>query len=430
MSFNLIETIKSLFNNNLISNSASSLGESEGGIQKALGGIVPLILSGVVAKAGSGDAGGILGMVKNAAAGGGVLNSLRGMLDGGPASGSVVSKGMDMLRGLFGGNTGAVSNAISNYAGIKESSANSLLGLAAPVTLGKLGEHAVENNMDASSFSSFLSSQKSNILSAMPSGLSLASIPGLGSLGALTADIRDRTTDVRSKTVETANYTRDRDEVKTGGTNWLWPVLLILAAALAAWYFLGRGCNSADTTVTDDTTTTMTTPLDSDTVTTTTTTLGNERTSTKVRLADGTEIDAYTGGVEDQLVNCLNDASCTAGKDKWFDFDNLNFETGSAKLTAESQQQVNNIAAVLKAYSKAKIKIGGYTDKTGDAATNKQLSQQRADAVLSAIKAGGANASQLEGAEGYGSEFATVDASASDEERRKDRRIAVQLREK
>ena len=173
-----------------------------------------------------------------------------------------------------------------------------------------------------------------------------------------------------------------------------------------------------------------TTPADTNTTTTMPTTSNTSRESTKVKLADGTEINAYKGGVEDQLVACLNDAGCAAGKDKWYDFDNINFETGSAKLTAESQAQVQNIVAILKAYPKAKIKIGGYTDKTGNAAANKTLSQQRADAVMNAIKASGADAGQLVGAEGYGSEFAKVAADASDEERRKDRRIAVQLREK
>jgi OOP family OmpA-OmpF porin len=49
---------------------------------------------------------------------------------------------------------------------------------------------------------------------------------------------------------------------------------------------------------------------------------------------------------------------------------------------------------------------------------------------MNAIKTGGANASQLVGSEGYGSAFAKVDVAASDEERKADRRIAVQLREK
>ncbi len=113
--------------------------------------------------------------------------------------------------------------------------------------------------------------------------------------------------------------------------------------------------------------------------------------SIKVKLPDGVELDAYRGGIEDKLVTFLNDPASQGGKDVWFDFDNLNFQTGSAELTAESMKQVNNIAAILKAYPKLKIKIGGYTDKSGDASINKKLSQERADAILAALKNTGAN---------------------------------------
>jgi outer membrane protein OmpA-like peptidoglycan-associated protein len=117
-------------------------------------------------------------------------------------------------------------------------------------------------------------------------------------------------------------------------------------------------------------------------------------------------------------------------KDLWFDFDDINFEFGSATITAESQRQVKNIAEIVKAYPKLKLKIGGYTDKTGDAAINKKLSQDRADNVTAAIVAAGANAAQLEKAEGYGSEFAKFAADAPDEERKADRRISVSVRAK
>ncbi len=77
-----------------------------------------------------------------------------------------------------------------------------------------------------------------------------------------------------------------------------------------------------------------------------------------------------------------------------------------------------------------KIKIGGYTDKSGDSAANQKLSLERANATLAAIKAAGANPKQLVGAEDYGSMFAKANATAPDEERKKDRRIAVSVREK
>lgn len=152
--------------------------------------------------------------------------------------------------------------------------------------------------------------------------------------------------------------------------------------------------------------------------------------SIKVKLPDGTELNAYKGGIEDKLVAFLNDSTAKAGKDAWFDFDNLNFKTNSAEITEESKSQVQNIAAILKAYPKLKIKIGGYTDKTGDSTANQKLSQGRADAVLTSLKEDKTKEVQLVGAEGYGSHFAKAAADAPDAEKQKDRRISVQVREK
>jgi outer membrane protein OmpA-like peptidoglycan-associated protein len=150
----------------------------------------------------------------------------------------------------------------------------------------------------------------------------------------------------------------------------------------------------------------------------------------KLRLVNGVEINAFKGGVEDQLVACMNDDKCVAGKERWFDFDNINFQSGSSKLTESSSVQVKNIVEILKAYPNARIKIGGYTDAVGKAEDNLKLSQRRAEAVTTAIREGGANKAQLLGAEGYGSKFAKVPATASDEERKVDRRISISLRGK
>jgi outer membrane protein OmpA-like peptidoglycan-associated protein len=198
---------------------------------------------------------------------------------------------------------------------------------------------------------------------------------------------------------------------------WLVPVLIAVVGIGLLLYFM-KGCKNDDTN-----TTAIVAPVVIDTP-------AAAPASYKVTLPDGSELDAFKGGIEDKLVAFLNDSNAKTGKDVWFDFDNLNFETGSANITAESQAQVKNIAAILKAFPKSKIKIGGYTDRTGDAAANKKLSQSRADAVVAALTAAGANASQLEGAEGYGSEFAKAAADASEDERKKDRKISVSIREK
>lgn len=408
MAFNLIETVRNFITPDVEERAATHLGESREGIRKAIDGGIPALFAGYVQRAENGDAEGLLSDARTAATHN-LAESSATLFAGGTAD-STASSGWG--SNLFGGNFSSLVNTIASWAGIKTGSVNSLMGLLGPLSLGALGQHARDRNMDAGSLSSYLTSNKAAILSALPAGLSLGNLLGTGT----------RTTATRVH--ETSHTVVDEPR----RTNWLWPVLIGLAVLALLIYFLGRGCNNEEvetTGVTTDTTTQYTTPVTTDTTVTTTT-----RTSTKVRLANNTELDAYQGGVEERLVNCLNDAGCQAGRDQWFDFDNINFETGSARLTAESQTQIANIVAILKAYPKAKVKIGGYTDKVGDEAANKKLSQERAEAVTAAIKAGGITDAQLLAPEGYGSSMAKVDASASDEERRTDRRIAVQLREK
>jgi outer membrane protein OmpA-like peptidoglycan-associated protein len=111
----------------------------------------------------------------------------------------------------------------------------------------------------------------------------------------------------------------------------------------------------------------------------------------------------------------------------WPDFDNLTFKTGSAEIIPESQHQINNIAAILKAFPKSNIKIGGYTDKTGDEATNIKLSADRAQAAKAALDKMGMG-SQVTGAEGYRSDYAKYPETAPESDRVQDRHISLSVR--
>lgn len=409
MSFNLLDSVKGLFNTEMIGKASNMLGEDPNNVQKAVSGIVPSVLAGILNKAGTGDTGSILGMAKDAF-NSGALSGIGNLL----GNENILSKGADMLKGLFGEKAASVTNMISGYAGIKSSSATSLMSMAAPAALGMLGKHATETNMSSGGLLSFLNSQKESILNSIPSGLNLAGALGLSSLGSIGNKITGAISGMSGSVQQAAS----------GGNRWLWPLLLILVAIALIWYLM-RGCNH-NANAPADTSTTMPkdTPAPSPTVTSTVMEM------VKVTLPDGVVLDAYKGGIEDKLVSFLKDPAAQPGKDVWFDFDNLNFETGSANITAESMKQIGNITAILKAFPKAAIKIGGYTDKTGDSMTNLKLSQSRANAVLTALKTAGTNTAQLLGAEGYGSQFAKAAADAPDDERKKDRRIAVSVRKK
>jgi outer membrane protein OmpA-like peptidoglycan-associated protein len=409
MSFNLLDSVQVLFGNDLIGKVSSMLGESEGSVQKAVSGLVPSVLAGILHKAGSGDAGGVLDLAKNAA-GSGILSNL-GNFGG---NSSLLSKGADMLKDLFGENTNNVSSAIASFSGIKTSSAASLLSIAAPAALGMLGQHINATQMTSGGLLSFLNSQKDRILGALPPGLNLASALGLDSMGAIGSKLTGALSGLSGGAKHLAHETADSAK---SGTRWLLPLIGAIAAILIIWLII-RGCspNTTQAVVSTDTVATPAMPAMHESI--------------KVKLPNGVELDAYKDGIEDQLVAFLKDSSKTPDNNTWFDFDNLNFATGSATITPESDKQVGNITAILKAFPTAAIKIGGYTDKTGDSLINLKLSQSRADAVLSALKTAGSDPAQLVGAQGYGSQFAKAAADAPDADRVTDRRIAVSVRKK
>ncbi|MBK7708681.1 MAG: OmpA family protein [Acidobacteria bacterium] len=156
-----------------------------------------------------------------------------------------------------------------------------------------------------------------------------------------------------------------------------------------------------------------------------------ERKLTEVALPNGTKLQAYPGGIEDQLIKFIQSDDFKNGtdeslKNKWFSFDDLNFKFGTTELAPESKRQLDNIVAILKAFPSVKIKIGGYTYKKGDDAANKKLSDDRAKAVKAALDKAGVGA-QVPEAEGYGEQFATVAETAGDEERKADRKTAIRL---
>jgi outer membrane protein OmpA-like peptidoglycan-associated protein len=412
MSFNLIDSVRGLLSNDVIDNASNVLGESENNMHRAVSGAIPSVLTGMLNKAGSGDAGNLLRLAKETATSGILSNIGRFFTDN-----SLLNRGADLLKGIFGDRLNNVSGMIANYSGIKTGSATALLSVAAPAALGALGRHANTTNMSAADLPSFLNTQKESILNAVPSGLDLAGALGLSSLGSIGTRLTNTLSNIGGSVKNTAaslQHTRKK-------TNWFVPALLALALIALIWLFVGRRSNrnehlQGNINMRPDRAIASAPPIHS--------------ASIKVQLPNGTEINAYKGGIEDQLVRFLNDPSQKVDKNTWFDFDNVNFKTGSAEIMPESMPQLQNIAAIMKAFPHADIKIGGYTDKTGNESKNLKLSQARAEAVSSALKNNGVPAAQLAGAEGYGSQYAKAAADAPDEERKKDRRIAVNVRQK
>ncbi len=445
MSINLVNVIKDQLGPSFVSNAATQLGESESGISKAVSALIPAVIGGFVNTNSPSE---LLNTVKDETFSGklSVISNLTNQPD------SIISR---ILTSIFGNGDKleAIINTVSDYAGIRNDSTSALLNSVTSVAAGVIGRHANEQNLDALSFGNLLNDQKSSLASLLPAGFSFASL-GLGNwFGAVDAtpvNVVPEVTDVPlsdvNPTIPTTEQTFRNEKVETsggpaidlsrsgttheivserdsGGSIWKWllPLLLLL---LLGWFFW-KQCDKKPEAV--PVATTDSTVVERDSTNAAGDTVAVTRETTVVTLPSGKTLQAYKGGIEDQMVMFLKsdnykNATEAELKDKWFNFDNLNFEFGKAVLTPESQVQLNNLKMILAEFPDAKIKIGAYTDKKGDANTNLKLSQERAIIVKSSL-----NSNQVVEAEGYGSKFAKVPAEASDKERESDRKTAVRF---
>jgi outer membrane protein OmpA-like peptidoglycan-associated protein/outer membrane protein W len=103
--------------------------------------------------------------------------------------------------------------------------------------------------------------------------------------------------------------------------------------------------------------------------------------------ASGCPLDSDHDGVPDYLDECPGTPAGLKVDARGCEIEELvligvNFETNSAKLTAESFAVLDKVVAVLRLRPNATTEIHGYTDSRGSDAYNLKLSEQRAAAVV------------------------------------------------
>jgi OmpA-OmpF porin, OOP family len=381
---------------------AARLGDSPQAVTGGLGAATAATLGGLAARAGDS---GFLGQVMSLASSANsqnVLGSLSSLVSSGPGGGvgDLVNRFLPMV---FGSSQGQVTSAISQQSGLGSGSVSGLLKLAVPLVLGFIGRAHANGTLNAGSLGGMLKAEAPSLQNYLPAGV-LSSLGGAAS-GTVSA--------VHSGASAAAS----------AGSRWIVP-LAILAALVLVWLLMrsmhpkqvAQGAVDASSTAA--------------------TAVGNAASSAwaalgemvAVKLPDGTTLNAPTLGVESRLVTYLNDGTAVVSDETWFDFDRLLFDTGKATLQPQSQEQLANIAAILKAYPNVKVRIGGYTDNTGDAAANVTLSQARADNVVAELVKLGVDPSRIEG-KGYGQEHPVAD-NATEAGRQKNRRISLHVNQK
>lgn len=103
----------------------------------------------------------------------------------------------------------------------------------------------------------------------------------------------------------------------------------------------------------------------------------------------------------------------------------LLFDTGSAVLKPEAQEQLNQLGQILAKYPKDRIVVAGYTDNSGSEKFNQLLSQQRAHSVGDALQQQGVKSNQLD-IEGLGSSK-PIASNKTSVGRSKNRRVELKI---
>ena len=429
MSFNLIDAAKGLFTDEIVKKASNYLNESESGVLKTIGGILPVVLSGFVNKVSNHEGADFITQTAKQQNESGILSNLGSFFDN--EGGGLLNKGAGLLNGLFGNKVDGLTGLLSNFSGVKSASVSSLMSMAAPALMGLIGKHASENNLNAGSITSLLNSQKANINAAIPSGLNLSSV--LDNFGG-----------IENTASNAVHHAKDTVEKSGNAMRYILPLVLLGLLAMAVYYF--KGCNKNPEMVTTNTESADThakiEPVEEVKNTVATVSgkvdslsgdfiydLGNMVTIDLPNNAGKLNVGEFS--TENKLYKFLTDANAKldTAKGNWFEFTNVRFKTGSSNITEESMTQLKNMVAITKGFPSAQFKLGGYTDNTGSAATNIALSQKRADAVVAELKKLGASANSFTGAKGFGPEWPIAD-NATAEGRAQNRRVAVNVKAK
>lgn len=409
---NIFNSLKGLVTPELISKAASFLGEDSSKVQSAVGSIIPSLLGSLLAK--GNDANLESALVKAGKESEGLLSGAANLFSGGADEKSSYI-GSRFLDSLLGDKLGGLTSLISSVSGISSASVGKLLSMVSPLIAGFLGNKITAGGFNLSKLLGALNSEKGSFLELIPSGLtSVLGIPSLASLGS------SLSSGISSVGNTAGEVVAEAKKGSSGLIKWL-----LLIAALIVLFFIWRSCQQ---TAEEEAATTAA-KVDS---LTNNTAVSVQRVITEFTLPNGEVLKGYEGGIEDQLILFIgsNDyklATPEALKEKWFNFDNIEFKHGSAiELTEESYPQIMNVVAILSQFKDAKVKVGGYTDKSGNADANMKLSQERAGTIKGLLEKNGIDSKRIS-AEGYGDQFATHPADAPDSLRALDRKIALRL---
>jgi flagellar motor protein MotB len=300
----------------------------------------------------------------------------------------------NVLGMLFGDRTNAVAELIGRTTRFKNpTSASALLSFAVPVVLNFLGKKIHDEGLHAASLPTVLSSERASIVAAAPPAFMyvLESSPR-------PARVEEREIE-RTATPADRPYVGDTRAESSARGKRLWVAVGVAAVVLAGIAISVSRPHRAARRVSASVSAMDTSANRAGRVIDT---AGGEVSANisglgslgKRRLPNGLIIDVPAYGMESRVIGFIEGPQ-TANQLATFDFDRLSFAPGTAEILPESQDQLRDVAAIMRAYPGMTVKVAGYSDNAGSPSTNLKLSQHRANAVKQALVASGIASSRI-----------------------------------
>ncbi|MCU0620154.1 MAG: DUF937 domain-containing protein [Gemmatimonadales bacterium] len=190
MSGSLFDLAKQYLTPDVIDKLAALTGEAPAAATKGMGAAVPSVLAGMLQQASTPDGlGTLMNLFNQGKYDGGMLGNLAGAFSGGSAD-SLLKVGGPIVASLFGNRSNGITDLLASVAGVKRSTASTMLSLGAPFLMNIIGKQlSSRGGLSANSLKDLLFSQRGSLAAAAPAGLAQAL--GIADFNRLGADVRE-----------------------------------------------------------------------------------------------------------------------------------------------------------------------------------------------------------------------------------------------
>lgn len=222
---NLVELIKSQITSQVAGQLGSLLGGNTTETKSAVEAAVPVLLAALAGKAAGGGADKLAAAISQF----GSETPGRDLAALADQPREVLEQGSSMLSSLLGtGTLSGIVSALARSMNFDSGTITKLLGYLAPFVLGAIAGQFKGKSLTGQGLSQLFADQKHNILDSLPSGLSLAGIPGLPDISSMGRSA----VNTAQRAAETA------PQAGAALAKNLFPIGALALLAALAWWFL------------------------------------------------------------------------------------------------------------------------------------------------------------------------------------------------